>query len=129
MENGRPHRYGCQCRTAWMRPMSSRSYAASPRCRGARARLKYATGPAPWCRTAPQPAPEASHSTVNACLKSGSVRTGEVVRAIFSCWNASVAWSVQAKLFFLRAVRGAELSVVPHGANSSLLVCSLVRYP
>jgi hypothetical protein len=43
--------------------------------------------------------------------KSGSVRTGAFVRVVLSLLNASVAWSIQAKQFFLRtAVGGVTIS-------------------
>jgi hypothetical protein len=86
--------------------MSSRSYAVSPWCRGARAQLKYATGPGPWCRTAPQPAPKASHSTVNACPKFGSVRTGAVVRVVLSWLNALLPNPSRRSCFSLGARSG-----------------------
>jgi len=70
--NGRPHKYGRQFRTVFTKLMSSRSYTGSLACCGATARLKNAYAPSPWCSIAPNPAPDASQSTMNRLEKSGS---------------------------------------------------------
>jgi hypothetical protein len=59
--------------------------------------LKNATGPAPWCSTAPNPTPDASQLTMKSLSKSDICRTGPVVRARLSAWNASSASLSQEK--------------------------------
>ena len=91
--------------------MSSLSYAARERCRGATGLLKKAMGWLSWMSTAPNPWDDASHSTMNGLVKSGSARTGAEVTAVFSAINAVVASSVQEKPSFLSsAVRGAAMT-------------------
>jgi hypothetical protein len=74
--------------------MSSRSYAANARCRGATARLKKAMEWPSTINNAPKPWEEASHSTTKSLEKSGMASTGAEVTASLSAANVVVAASV-----------------------------------
>jgi hypothetical protein len=74
--------------------MSSRSYAARERWRGATGRLKKAMGCLSWSSTALNPCVEASHSTTKGRVKSGSAKTGAEVTAVLRAVNATAASSV-----------------------------------
>jgi hypothetical protein len=71
---------------------------------------KNVIGPCPWCRTTPNPEPEASQSTMNGSSKLGSCRTRLVVRASFNASKAAVASRVQWSTFFRSAVSGVVMA-------------------
>jgi hypothetical protein len=52
---------------------------------------KKAIGAVPWCSRAPHPVPEASHSMMKSCPKSGRLSTGAMVSVVFRWRNAFVA--------------------------------------
>ena len=69
----------------------------------------------PSCiNTAPNPTPEASHSTTNSLSKFGRAKTGGLDIADLRFWNANSTSSVHAKESFLkRAVSGAAICPYP----------------
>jgi len=69
-----------------------------------------AMGPPPWCRTAPNPDPEASQSTMKPVVKSGNWGAGPVVRAFLSLTKASVASGDQRNASLRSAVSGAAIA-------------------
>ncbi|KAJ0533788.1 hypothetical protein HanIR_Chr09g0412401 [Helianthus annuus] len=94
--------------------MASSSFSQTERLcyLGDSALLMYAKGCPSCIKTAPIPLAEASVSTINFFVKSGSLRTGGVLKASLSCEKAAWASSFHLKPSFLsNHVRG--LAKVP----------------